>query len=379
MRYEKAAVLLLAGGQNRRMQGRRKADLSCGDETFLDHIVWQFAQAGLSQIYLSVDDASTWKESAYPLIEDEVRRQGPLGGIVSGFHAIDKDAIFVCATDMPAVEPLSICRLFDTWAAANVARPCVAETRYHIHPLFGIYPRTCLPVMEKMLAQGDYRMMHLLKETNAAKVFFDDGTAFANINSPEDLAELAGRRKESNSSAGSSEGRGGEKYDPRIIAVSGASGSGKTRLLEKLIPEMRRRGQKVAVIKHDGHDFECDRPGTDSDRLFRAGAYGAAVYSGGRIFVHKEEEEPRLEELIWLFPEADIIFVEGAKDRTFSKIETVRAGERLVTNPDGRFLVVTDTGRGTFSGTEEVMSFEDIERIADRIEEVLAKKRGGAQ
>ena len=67
---------------------------------------------------------------------------------------------------------------------------------------------------------------------------------------------------------------------PAVLAVSGVHNSGKTTLLEKLLPVLRSRGLKVGVIKHDGHDFTPDVPGTDSYRLREAGAEGVAVYSG---------------------------------------------------------------------------------------------------
>ena len=51
---------------------------------------------------------------------------------------------------------------------------------------------------------------------------------------------------------------------PAVLAISGVHNSGKTTLLEKLLPVLRSRGLKVGVIKHDGHDFTPDVPGTDS-------------------------------------------------------------------------------------------------------------------
>ena len=48
---------------------------------------------------------------------------------------------------------------------------------------------------------------------------------------------------------------------PAVLAVSGVHNSGKTTLLEKLLPVLRSRGLKVGVIKHDGHDFTPDVPG----------------------------------------------------------------------------------------------------------------------
>ena len=72
---------------------------------------------------------------------------------------------------------------------------------------------------------------------------------------------------------------------PAVLAVSGVHNSGKTTLLEKLLPVLRSRGLKVGVIKHDGHDFTPDVPGTDSYRLREAGAEGVAVYSGTRHYL----------------------------------------------------------------------------------------------
>lgn len=110
---------------------------------------------------------------------------------------------------------------------------------------------------------------------------------------------------------------------PFIFAVSGYKHSGKTTLLTQLIPELRRRGYRVAVIKHDGHEFIGDVPGTDSYRLREAGAYGCAVFSKHRILITKEREERESEigekELMKAFPEADILLIEGLKNSTYPK------------------------------------------------------------
>ena len=58
----------------------------------------------------------------------------------------------------------------------------------------------------------------------------------------------------------------------KIIAVSGVKKSGKTTLLEKLIPALAARGVSSAVVKHDAHRFEIDREGKDSWRFTQAGA-----------------------------------------------------------------------------------------------------------
>lgn len=110
-----------------------------------------------------------------------------------------------------------------------------------------------------------------------------------------------------------------------VLAVSGLHNSGKTTLLEKLLPALRSRGLKVGVIKHDGHDFTPDVPGTDSYRLREAGAEGVAVYSGQRYLL---TEAFRLTEqdLLALFERHgyDLVLLEGFKDSGWPKIEVVR-------------------------------------------------------
>lgn len=104
-----------------------------------------------------------------------------------------------------------------------------------------------------------------------------------------------------------------------IYAISGYKNSGKTTLITKLIPELTKRGYKVAVIKHDGHDFESDVPGTDSYRHQKAGAYATAVFSKNRILITKECSGIDERQLINAFPEADIILIEGLKNSSYEK------------------------------------------------------------
>lgn len=150
------------------------------------------------------------------------------------------------------------------------------------------------------------------------------------------------------------------------------------------------------MIKHDGHDFSCDIPGTDSYRLHEAGAYGTAVYSKKRIFLHKEhmivsgkdtekqqdnhnndhDNRNNIEkELISFFPEADVILIEGLKNSIYLKIEIVHKGisDHPISNPDGRFLLVTDYENDRFP--EETANFSEIDRITEKIMEIITKNK----
>ena len=165
-----------------------------------------------------------------------------------------------------------------------------------------------------------------------------------------------------------------ERKKQMIAVVCGVKNSGKTTLLTGLVKNLTDRGLKTAVIKHDGHDFECDIKGTDSFRMKEAGAYGTAVFSSYRIFIHKTGTGEKDEELIGMFPEADVILIEGMKESEHSKIEVIRKeiSKMPVSNPKGRFLIVTDWESEIYD--EPVMRFDQVEEIADRLLDQLQNR-----
>ncbi len=104
------------------------------------------------------------------------------------------------------------------------------------------------------------------------------------------------------------------------LGICGFSGAGKTTLLEAVLPELRRRGLAVAVVKHDVHQLEVDRPGKDSDRLFQAGA--DVFLHGGEHFcrMHDERHVSLHRQLAMLERYYDLVLVEGYKHTPLPKI-----------------------------------------------------------
>ena len=111
-----------------------------------------------------------------------------------------------------------------------------------------------------------------------------------------------------------------------VVSVVGYSGSGKTTLLEKLISELKDRGYAVGTIKHDVHGFEMDKPGKDSWRHKKAGASATIISSPFQIgMVRDVEHDHRIEELVALLPDMDIILTEGYKKENLPKLEVFRS------------------------------------------------------
>lgn len=111
------------------------------------------------------------------------------------------------------------------------------------------------------------------------------------------------------------------QFGAPVLAVCGFSGSGKTTLLEAVIPKLVERGLAVAVAKHDAHGFEVDKPGKDSDRLFRAGA--TVSLSGPEQQFERRAAGAKLSieaMLARLCSEHDLVLVEGHKDTALAKL-----------------------------------------------------------
>jgi molybdopterin-guanine dinucleotide biosynthesis adapter protein len=112
---------------------------------------------------------------------------------------------------------------------------------------------------------------------------------------------------------------------PPILSIVGNSGSGKTTFIEKLIPELTRRGLRVGSIKHDVHGFQMDKPGKDSWRHKQAGASVTIISSPTQIGMVKDVDHDHTpDELSVLFLGTDLIITEGFKFGDKPKLEVYR-------------------------------------------------------
>lgn len=165
-----------------------------------------------------------------------------------------------------------------------------------------------------------------------------------------------------------------------IIVICGVKNSGKTTLITRLIPKFTNLGYKVATIKHDGHDFDADVEGTDSYKYKQAGAYGTAVFSKNKFMVVKEQKETDESELIKLFPEADLIFLEGFKNSNYPKIEIVRKGNSYesVCNKENLIVIASDidieNNIKNLDIDKKIIDLNNIDEIVERIIQYIEVK-----
>jgi len=153
---------------------------------------------------------------------------------------------------------------------------------------------------------------------------------------------------------------------PPVVCIVGRSDAGKTTLIEKLIPQLSRLGFRVGTVKHGSHGSEIDRPGKDSWRHVQAGSVSTVLSAPTYIgLVKKVDHDYTLDELLDLFPDVDIVLIEGYKRAQKPKIEVYRSGlkEKPLNHEDNTLIAyASDTGIET---EVPVFGLEDAKGLAD--------------
>ncbi len=161
----------------------------------------------------------------------------------------------------------------------------------------------------------------------------------------------------------------GEVKTLPIVSIVGKSQSGKTVLMEQLIAEFKRRGYRVAALKHSHGEMEIDRPGKDSWRFARAGSVAVCVCSTDKLaFIKNLDHDLSIEGILPVVgPEFDLILVEGFRKSEIPKIEvhSKELGDDLLCSPGELTAIVTD---GSLDTDIAQLSCDDTVAVADFIE-----------
>jgi molybdopterin-guanine dinucleotide biosynthesis adapter protein len=112
----------------------------------------------------------------------------------------------------------------------------------------------------------------------------------------------------------------------KVIGIVGWKDVGKTYLVTEIIKLLVAKNYRVGSIKHAHHDFDIDKPGTDSFKHRESGSNQVIISSSKRwakINENIDNREKDLKELIEEFENIDIVIVEGFKNETHPKIEII--------------------------------------------------------
>jgi molybdopterin-guanine dinucleotide biosynthesis protein MobB len=336
--------------------GRDKRELRLDGETLLRRNLG-FLAASFPVVGLSVRDAAQAPAdvpAGVVVVPDETPGS-PMGGL-AGVLARFGEPVFAMAADLTAPDRDAVGRVLDAYRDVDVALPVAGD---HLEPLHAVYGPQCLPHMRRLLAAGAHSLLDLLPLVRVARVPFAGAAPFFNVNTPADWAEAQRRpfaptdARGGAGAAGSRAGWPGERSsrareEPAVLGVVGRPGSGKTTLIERLIPEFTGRGLRVGAVKRVAR-LDIDVPGKDSWRHSRTGCEAYAVGSPSKVaFVARRQAEATLQEIVArFFSGYDVVICEGYRREAPHVVEIFRAGagyESMVCAPDEPLALATDAG-----------------------------------
>ncbi len=315
MQFNQIQGVILAGGLARRLNGVQKGLQLLQGKPLISHILDRLSPQ-ICKIWLNVNRLQEQYQQHYPdipLYADSLDGfQGPLSGMLSGFEQIDSEYLLFVPCDSPFL-PENLVAKLSTALQINNAQIAYAHDGERPHPTFALIHRSVLPALQDYLHNGERRLFQFFQSQRSIAVdFSEQKQAFQNFNTPEDFTS----------------GQMTSHFCKiPLLAITGYSGTGKTTLLEKLIPQLNQKGIKVGLIKHSHHNVDVDKAGKDSHRLRLAGANPTMIVCEQRWAMMVETNT--LESFNALVKQmetqdVDLILVEGFKHETLPKIQLHR-------------------------------------------------------
>lgn len=159
-----------------------------------------------------------------------------------------------------------------------------------------------------------------------------------------------------------------------ILVITGRSNSGKTTLIEALVPELRNRGYRVGVIKHLGSPLTLDQKGKDTDRFWEAGVEALGVLAPDRTLLMWRETGDSPEGLAAQM-DVDIVLAEGFKTSAHPVIVVTGGRPEDAAELGGGRPVVAVVGE-VQPGATPVYAVSDLKGIADCVVGWLRRRPG---
>lgn len=321
MEQKTLSAAILAGGK--RAGTGESAALRKYQELGFVHRIYRELSI-FDEVLISASEKGVYEEIGCRVVYDEHTDIGAIEGIYQSIRASKGEYVFICASDMPFIKK-ELAAYMAEFISSDYDCYCLKDDS-QVYPLCAIYSKKLLPLLEELIAQGRYRLIDILYAARTKYIRLEtscfDKQVVKNVYvRPADIKPSL----------------------PVVFCVSGVKDSGKTGLIIRLINEFIQEDYRVAVIKHDGHEYEMDHQGTDTYRISKAGAVDTIIYSKSQYSVN-HRGEAKLEHLIKCCTDADIIILEGQKYSDYPKVEVVRraVSDHTVCDPATLICAATD-------------------------------------
>jgi molybdopterin-guanine dinucleotide biosynthesis protein A len=190
-KFSNITGVILGGGQSRRM-GRDKRRLHWEGEPFLDRVCRLMSALFEEVLVVTAQEDYDCSHLPVRLVTDNIPHKGSLGGLYTGLIEAKNTLTFVVACDMPLLLKESISRL----CLLSHSDVVVVKLSTGLQPLHARYSKSCVPIIEQMIHEGDLKLQHLVTHSGLSveiieESLFDDidpyRESFMNINTPADL------------------------------------------------------------------------------------------------------------------------------------------------------------------------------------------------
>lgn len=308
---EKISAVILAGGLARRMNGVEKGLQLFNEKPLISHILARLSPQ-IEDIWLNINRSIPQYQQLFPTLSHYADSlpdfQGPLSGMLAGFEHVQSDYLLFVPCDTPFV-PSNLLQKLHTALRINNAQIAYAHDGERSHPTFALIHRSVQAELQRYLASGERRLLWFFQTQKSVAVdFSEQKSAFTNVNTLEDLNRVS-------------------LFPVKTLAITGYSGTGKTTLLEKLIPKLTACGIRVGLIKHSHHNVDVDKKGKDSYRLREAGANPTMIVCDERwVLMTETKQAVEFSQIIAKFDPlaVDLVLVEGFKHELLPKIQLHR-------------------------------------------------------
>ncbi len=184
--------VILAGGESNRM-GKNKAFIEINGKRIIDRTVSLFRKI-FDDVLLVTNTPLDYIELNVRIVTDLVPGKGSLGGIYTGLFFSSSPKAFFVGCDMPFLDKRVIHYFLSLAQTADIV---VQRTKDYWQPLHAIYPRTLLKPIERLLHQGELKIVKAYQGMRVRvvsgeelKPFDPDLYTLSNINTPEELKKL---------------------------------------------------------------------------------------------------------------------------------------------------------------------------------------------
>ena len=189
---DQICAIVLSGGEGRRFQRQDKGLIVWDNATLIEHVIHRLA-GQVDRILISCNrNIGRYRNLGFSLFTDNHNGAflGPLAGVQSARKAIAHPWCLICPNDVPRLPRDMATRLLSACLSnhAEVAYPVCGE-RFHYLP--ALVKTELLTTIDDYLAEGGRSLKHWYQRFNVTTVdFSSESSAFANINSPVELAGL---------------------------------------------------------------------------------------------------------------------------------------------------------------------------------------------